>query len=54
MCLMWCKKEMVGIKETKVTDVCGSENRGAIDAEGEVLVGFGERFGDNDEDIGFV
>lgn len=30
---------------TKVTDVCGSRNSGAIDAEGEVMAGSVEGFG---------
>lgn len=41
-------------QDTKVTDMGGSEHSGAIDGEGEVMGGFDERFGTNDDDFSFV
>jgi len=39
---MWLTFEEEGLikDDTKVTDMCGSRNCGAIDAEGEIVTGF--------------
>lgn len=53
ICLTWCLKERLLLKMTEVSGVWGGRQSESviIDGETEVVSGFGDRFGADDDHI---